>query len=144
MIHWIVTNALHQRALVLFATLILVGVGIWSALRLPVDAVPDITNIQVQINTEVPALAPEEIENLVTFPIETEMAGLPGMVGMRSLSKYGLSQVTMIFRDGSDVYRLRNLATERLQTVKENIPEGLTPQLAPIATGLGEIYYYSV
>lgn len=144
MIHWIVSQALQQRALVLFATLILVGVGVWAALRLPIDAVPDITNIQVQVNTEVPALAPEEIESLVTFPIETEMAGLPGMVELRSLSKYGLSQVTMVFRDGADVYRLRQLVAERLQTVQERIPEGLTPQLAPIATGLGEIFYYSV
>ena len=137
MINWIVTASLKQRALVLLATLILIGVGLWSALRLPVDAVPDITNVQVQVNTEVPALAPDEIEKLVTFPIETELAGLPGMTEIRSLSKYGLSQVTMVFEDGSDIYLLRQLVSERLQTVKEDIPEGLTPQLAPIATGLG-------
>ncbi len=144
MINWIVTAALKQRSIVLLATLILIGIGLWSALRLPVDAVPDITNVQVQVNTEVPALAPDEIEKLVTFPIETELAGLPGMTQIRSLSKYGLSQVTMVFEDGSDIYLLRQLVSERLQTVKENIPEGLTPQLAPIATGLGEIFYYSV
>jgi len=86
MINWLVTQAMRQRALVLLATLILIGVGLWSAVHLPVDAVPDITHVQVQVNTAVPALAPEEIENLVTFPIETEMAGLPGMTDLRSLS----------------------------------------------------------
>ncbi|MEZ5325879.1 MAG: CusA/CzcA family heavy metal efflux RND transporter [Verrucomicrobiales bacterium] len=144
MINWFVTTALKQRASVMLATLILIGLGVWSAFRLPVDAVPDITNVQVQVNTEVPALAPDEIEKLVTFPIETEMAGVPGMTELRSLSKYGLSQVTMVFEDGSDIYLLRQLISERLQTVKESLPEGLVPQLAPIATGLGEIYYYSV
>ena len=144
MIHWLVSFSLRQRAIVLLATTILIGVGLWSALRLPIDAVPDITNIQVQVNTEVPALAPEEIEKLVTFPIETEMAGLPGMTELRSLSKYGLSQVTMVFEDGSDVYLLRQLVSERLQTVQESLPEGLSPQLAPVATGLGEIFYYSL
>ncbi|MCB1096675.1 MAG: efflux RND transporter permease subunit [Verrucomicrobiae bacterium] len=144
MINWLVTTALKQRAIVMLATLILIGVGLWSAARLPVDAVPDITNVQVQVNTEVPALAPDEIEKLVTFPIETEMAGLPGMTELRSLSKYGLSQVTMVFEDGSDIYLLRQLVSERLQTVKESLPEGLAPQLAPVATGLGEIFYYSL
>ncbi len=144
MINWIVTQAMRQRAMVVLATLILIGTGIWSALNLSVDAVPDITHVQVQVNTAVPALAPEEIEKLVTFPIETEMAGLPGMTDLRSLSKYGLSQVTMVFEDGSDIYLLRQLVAERLQTVQEEIPEGLTPQLAPIATGLGEIFYYFI
>ena len=88
MINWIVTAALRQRSFVLLATLILIGIGLWSATRLPVDAVPDITSVQVQVNTEVPALAPDEIEKLVTFPIETELAGLPGMIEIRSLSKY--------------------------------------------------------
>lgn len=144
MINWLVSQAMRQRAFVLLATLILIGIGAWSAMNLSVDAVPDITHVQVQVNTPVSALAPEEIENLVTFPIETEMAGLPGMTALRSLSKYGLSQVTMVFEDGSDIYLLRQLVAERLQTVKENIPEGLTPQLAPVATGLGEIFYYSI
>lgn len=144
MIDWFVTQAMRQRGFVLLATFVLIGIGVWSAVNLSVDAVPDITHVQVQVNTAVPALAPEEIENLVTFPIETEMAGLPGMTELRSLSKYGLSQVTMIFEDGSDIYLLRQLVAERLQTVKEDIPEGLTPQLAPIATGLGEIFYYSL
>ena len=144
MIHWIVTFCLRQRPIVLLATLIMVGLGVWSAVRLPIDAVPDITNVQVQVNTAVPALAPEEIERLVTYPIETEMSGLPGMTELRSLSKFGLSQVTMVFADGTDIYRLRQLVAERLQNVQGELPADMVPRLAPIATGLGEIFYYSV
>lgn len=128
----------------MLATAVLIVAGIWSALRLPIDAVPDITNPQVQINTAVSALAPEEIEKLVTFPIESEMAGLPGMLELRSLSKFGLSQITMTFRDGVDIYRTRQLVSERLQAALDRLPPGLSPQLAPIATGLGEIFYYAV
>ncbi|HRX56268.1 MAG TPA: efflux RND transporter permease subunit, partial [Verrucomicrobiales bacterium] len=135
---------MRQRAAVLLATLVLVGVGSWAALHLPIDAVPDITNPQVQINTAVPALAPEEVEKLVTFPIESEMAGLPDMIELRSLSKFGLSQVTMTFRDGVDIYRTRQLVTERLQGVLDELPPNLSPKLAPVATGLGEIFYYSL
>ena len=144
MLNRILELALRQRAFVLLATAVLAALGIWAAVRLPIDAVPDITNPQVQINTAVPALAPEEIEKLVTFPIESEMAGLPGMVQLRSLSKFGLSQVTMVFRDDVDIYRTRQLVNERLQGVLEDLPPGLTPKLAPIATGLGEIFYYLV
>jgi cobalt-zinc-cadmium resistance protein CzcA len=136
--------SIRQRVFVLLATAALVGIGIYSALRLPIDAVPDITNVQVQINTAVPALAPEEIEKLVTFPIENEMAGIPGLVELRSLSKFGLSQVNLIFADGTDIYRSRQLVSERLQAAVEELPAGLTPKLAPISTGLGEIYYYVV
>ena len=136
--------SVRQRVFVLLATVVLIGVGVWSALRLPIDAVPDITNIQVQINTAVPALAPEEIEKLVTFPIENEMAGVPGLTELRSLSKFGLSQVTLVFEEGTDLYRSRQLVSERLQTVLDELPRGLTPKLAPISTGLGEIYYYVV
>ena len=133
---------MRQRAAVLLATLVVVVVGIWSALHLSIDAVPDITNPQVQINTVVPALAPEEVEKLVSFPIESEMAGLPDMVELRSLSKFGLSQITMTFRDGVNLYLMRQLVTERLQSVLDELPPGLTPKLSPIATGLGEIFYY--
>ncbi|HYG23821.1 MAG TPA: CusA/CzcA family heavy metal efflux RND transporter [Verrucomicrobiae bacterium] len=136
--------SVRQRLVVYFATLVLVGIGIHAALRLPIDAVPDITNVQVQINTEVAALAPEEIEKLVTFPIENELAGVPGVVELRSLSKFGLSQVTLVFADGTDIYRSRQLVTERLQSAAEELPQGLTPRLAPITTGLGEIFYYAV
>jgi cobalt-zinc-cadmium resistance protein CzcA len=144
MLTHLITFAMRQRAAVLLATLILVGIGTYSAIHLPIDAVPDITNPQVQINTAVPALAPEEIEKLVSFPIESQMAGLPQMVELRSLSKFGLSQVTMIFHDDVDLYRTRQLVTERLQTVLDDLPPGLTPKLAPVATGLGEIFYYSL
>ncbi|MCB1210606.1 MAG: efflux RND transporter permease subunit, partial [Verrucomicrobiales bacterium] len=144
MLPHLITFAMRQRAAVVLAVLILVGVGSWSAIHLPIDAVPDITNPQVQINTAVNALAPEEIEKLVTFPIEIEMAGLPQMVELRSLSKFGLSQITMIFEDDVDLYRTRQLVTERLQSVLDELPPGLTPKLAPIATGLGEVFYYSL
>ena len=144
MLNRLLELSLRQRSFVLLATLALAALGIWAAVRLPIDAVPDITNVQVQINTAVPALAPEEIEKQVTFPVENEMSGLPGMVELRSLSKFGLSQVTMTFHDGTDRYRIRQLVSERLQTVLEDIPPGVVPKLAPIATGLGEIYYYSV
>lgn len=144
MLNQILDFSVRQRMFVIMATLALVGIGVWSAIRLPIDAVPDITNIQVQVNTEVPALAPEEIEKLVTFPIENEMAGIPGLTELRSLSKFGLSQVTLVFKDGTDIYRSRQLVSERLQTVMDELPPGLTPKLAPISTGLGEIFYYVV
>jgi len=144
MLNHLLEFVMRQRVAVLLATLVLIGVGTWAMLRLPIDAVPDITNPQVQINTAVPALAPEEVEKLVTFPIESEMAGLPDMVELRSLSKFGLSQVTMTFKDGVDLYRTRQLVTERLQGVLDDLPPGLSPKLAPIATGLGEIFYYTL
>jgi cobalt-zinc-cadmium resistance protein CzcA len=144
MLNRLLEFSVRQRVFVLLATLVLVGIGVYSALRLPIDAVPDITNVQVQINTAVPALAPEEIEKLVTFPIENEMAGIPGLTELRSLSKFGLSQINLIFEDGTDIYRSRQLVSERLQTVIDELPVGLTPKLAPISTGLGEIYYYVV
>ncbi|MDP3920375.1 MAG: CusA/CzcA family heavy metal efflux RND transporter [Candidatus Omnitrophota bacterium] len=144
MLNRILEFAVRQRLSVVIATLALVAIGIWSATKLPIDAVPDITNIQVQVNTVVPALAPEEIEKLVTFPIENEMAGIPGLTELRSLSKFGLSQVTLVFEEGTDIYRSRQLVSERLQTVMDELPPSLTPKLAPISTGLGEIFYYVV
>src|SRR5438128_4831713 len=144
MIFKTVELSLSKRAFVLLATLLLVGVGAWSALRLPIDSVPDITNPQVLLNTAVPALAPEEIEKLVTLPIESQMAGLPGMIELRSLSKFGTSQVRMTFEDGVDLYRTRQLVSERLLSAAEKLPPGLQPRLAPISTALGEIFYYSV
>ena len=144
MLNRLLEGSLRQRPVVLLAAAVLAAVGIWSALRLPLDAVPDITNPQVQINVTVAALAPEEIEMQVTFPLENQMSGIPGMIELRSLSKSGLSQVTMIFEDGTDLYRARQLVSERLQQVTQDLPPGLTPKLAPIATGLGEIFYYGV
>jgi len=140
----IIDASLRQRALVLLATLVLVGVGVWSALRLAIDAVPDITNPQVLVNTAVTALAPEEIEKLVTLPLESQMAGLPGMIELRSLSKFGLSQIRMTFEDDVELYRTRQLVSERLLVAAEKLPAGLQPRLAPISTALGEIFYYTV
>lgn len=144
MLERVIDFSLRRRGFVLFAAVVLIAAGVWSALQVPIDAVPDITNPQVQINTPVDALAPEEIEALVTVLIEREMSGLPEMVELRSLSKFGLSQITMTFRDGVDLYRLRQLVIERLANVRSELPEGVTPLLAPVSTGLGEIVYYSV
>lgn len=144
MLNRLLEISVRQPVFVLLATVVLIGIGVYSARRLPIDAVPDITNIQVQVNTAVPALAPEEIEQLVTFPIENQMAGIPGLTELRSLSKFGLSQVTLVFEEGTDIYRSRQLVSERLQTLIDDLPNGLTPKLAPISTGLGEIYYYVV
>jgi cobalt-zinc-cadmium resistance protein CzcA len=144
MIDKILELSLRQRAFVLFGAAALVVVGLWAGNRLPIDAVPDITGVQVQINTEVPALAAEESEKLVTWPIEIEMAGLPGLEELRSLTKFGLSQVTLQFDDHTDIYRARQLVTERLQAAVEHLPHDVAPKLAPISTGLGEIFYYNV
>ncbi|MBS0631262.1 MAG: efflux RND transporter permease subunit [Verrucomicrobia bacterium] len=144
MIDKILEFALRQRVFVLLGAVALLLTGLWSASRLPIDAVPDITNVQVQINAAVPSLAPEEIEKLVTYPIEVEMGGIDKLLEVRSLSKFGLSQVTLIFQEGTDLYRARQLAGERLQSVLDELPPGVTPKLAPITTGLGEIYHYTV
>ncbi len=145
MIERIIEFSLRQRLLVLLLCVILIGFGIWSAYKLPIDAVPDITTNQVQINTSVPALAPFEVEKLVTYPIETSMGGVPYVQEVRSLSRYGLSQVTVVFQDSVDIYFARQLVLERLQSAKEEIPAGLgAPTMGPIATGLGEIYLYTL
>lgn len=144
MINNLIEFALRQRALILIAAVILVVTGIRAAINLPIDAVPDITNLQVEINTEVPALASEEVEKLVTIPMELELSGVQDMEEMRSLSKYGLSQLTLVFKEGTDIYRARQLVNERLPSIAERIPAGLSPKLAPITTGLGEIFSYTV
>jgi len=143
MIDRIFEFAVRQRAFILLAGAGLIALGLHSALRLPIDAVPDITNVQVQINTSVPSLAPEEIEKLVTYPVEIGMGGIQNLVEIRSISKFGLSQVTLIFAEGTDIYRSRQLVAERLQSVLKELPSGIDPpQMAPISTGLGEIYFY--
>lgn len=137
--------SLTQRFLILLATLAIVGVGFISWNQLTLDAVPDITTNQVQINTETGGMGPQEIEKLVTFPIETSMGGIPGVQEVRSLSQYGLSQVTVTFQDNIDVYFARQLVNERLNNVKEQLPEGVeAPQLGPVSTGLGDIYMYAI
>jgi len=144
MLHRLIDASLRQRVFLLIVAGVSVFIGLWSAFNLPIDAVPDITSPQVQVNTEVPALAPEETEKAVTTPLEMELAGIQGVEQMRSLTKFGLSQVTLIFRDGMDIYRARQLVAERLQAVADRLPPGSTPKLAPISTGLGEIYYYTL
>ena len=145
MIDRIFEFSLRQRVFVILAAFGLIAVGLGSALKLPVDAVPDITNVQVQINTSVPALAPEEIEKLVTYPIEIEMGGIQNLTEVRSISKFGLSQVTLIFEEGTDIYLARQLVGERLQNVISSLPEGTAPpEMAPISTGLGEVYFYTL
>ena len=144
MIDRILEFSLRQRTVVLLGALFVLGFGLWSARELPIDAVPDITQPQVQVNTEVQALAPEESELSVTRVLEQELAGLPGVTQMRSLTKFGLSQITLQFDDGVDVYRCRQLVTERIQSVRDRLPPGSEPRLAPITTGLGEIFYYTL
>ncbi len=136
--------SVENRWLVLLLTLAVGGLGVYNFHRLPIDAVPDITNVQVQINTPVSALAPVEIERRITYPIESAMGGLPKVEQVRSLSRYGLSQVTVVFEDGTDIYWARQLVAERLASAKEGMPPGAEPQLGPIATGLGEIYMWTV
>ncbi len=140
----IVRFAIHRRWLMMVATLALIVVGIWSASRLPVDATPDITNVQVQINTNAPGYSPLESEQRVTYPIETALAGLPQLEYTRSLSRYGLSQVTVVFEDGTDIYFAREQVAQRLQQIRAQIPAGLEPEMGPISTGLGEIFMYTV
>ncbi|MBG6120404.1 cobalt-zinc-cadmium resistance protein CzcA [Sphingobium sp. AEW010] len=140
----IVTTAIRLRWAVLAAVLVLCALGIWSFQRLPIDATPDITNVQVQINSEAVGFSPLEAEQRVTFPIETAIAGLPGLDYTRSISRYGLSQVTAVFADGTDIYFARQLINERLQTARSQLPPGVEPEMGPIATGLGEIFMYTL
>ncbi len=143
MLNAVITWSLSHRLLVVAFTLILIATGLGTLLRLPIDAFPDTTPVQVQINTTAPALSPVEIEQQITFPVEQSIAGLPDLDEVRSISKFGLSQVTVTFEDGTDIYFARQLVMERLQTVE--LPEGIDPpSMGPVATGLGEIYHYLV
>lgn len=144
MLESLIRLSIRHRWLVLAAVAALAGLGIFSLLRLPIDAVPDITNVQVQINTEAAGFTPLEIEQRVTFPIETALAGLPRVEYTRSLSRYGLSQITIGFEEGTDIYWARQLLTERLQVAGAQLPAGIEPVMGPIATGLGEIYMYTI
>jgi cobalt-zinc-cadmium resistance protein CzcA len=144
MFQTLIAFAIARRWLVVFAVACLGAAGAWSYTRLPIDAVPDITNVQVQINTGAHSYSPLEVEQRITFPIETAMAGLPRIEQTRSLSKYGLSQVTVVFEDGTDIYFARQLVGERLQEAKSRLPAGVEPSMGPIATGLGEIFYWTV
>src|SRR3989344_4310423 len=144
MLEQILRFAIHQRWLILLAVLGMAALGIYNYQRLPIDAVPDITNVQVQINSEAPGYSPLEAEQRITFPIETAMAGLPDLEQTRSISRYGLSQVTVIFKDGTDIYFARQLVNERIQEVREQLPPGIAAAMGPVATGLGEIFMWTV
>jgi cobalt-zinc-cadmium resistance protein CzcA len=144
MINAILRFSVERRFLTLSFILILIGVGVSSFQNLPIDAVPDITNVQVQINTEAPGYSPLEAEQRITFPVETALYGLPDLAYTRSISRYGLSQVTVVFEEGTDIYFARNLIDERLSSIKNALPPGLEPEMGPIATGLGEILMYTV
>ncbi|MDZ4103260.1 MAG: efflux RND transporter permease subunit, partial [Hydrogenophaga sp.] len=137
MIARIVTWAVEKRWLVLLLTVIVAAIGAFSLYRLPIDAVPDITNNQVQINVRAPALSPELVEKQVSFPIETALAGTPGLEYTRSLSRNGFAQITAVFSDATDIYFARQQVGERLRGVQENLPDGVNPEMGPIATGLG-------
>ncbi|WBL75520.1 CusA/CzcA family heavy metal efflux RND transporter [Bradyrhizobium xenonodulans] len=144
MIERLIAVSLQQRWLVLVLALGAVALGAWNFQRLPIDAVPDITNVQVQINTRVPGYSPLETEQRITFPVETAMGGLPKLDYTRSLSRYGLSQVTVVFKDGTDIYFARQLVGERIQQVKDQLPAGVEVAMGPVSTGLGEIFMYTV
>ena len=144
MINFILRSSIEQRWLVLAITLALSLLGVWNYFQLPIDAVPDITNVQVQVNTEAPGYSPLEAEQRITFPVETGLAGLPNLAYTRSLSRYGLSQVTVVFDEGTDIYFARNLISERLAVLSSQLPDGINPEMGPISTGLGEIFMYTI
>ncbi len=146
MIERLVRCSLANRGLVLMATLLLLGAGLYAAARLPLDVVPDVTNVQVQVNTEVRGTGAVEVEKFVTVPIETAMSGLPDVEQVRSLSKYGLSQVTVVFKEHVGIYFARQLISERLQSVRDELPAqlGLNPEMGPVSTGLGEVFQYTL
>jgi cobalt-zinc-cadmium resistance protein CzcA len=145
MINHILRFSIQNRFFVVIFAFLLFGAGIWSAIHLPIDAVPDVTNKQVQINTVAPALAPAEVERQITFPLEVALAGMPRLEETRSISQFGLSQVTVIFDDRMDIYFARQLVLERLQAVNDQLPPNISPpQMGPVSTGLGEIYYVVV
>src|SRR3954462_5433788 len=142
-LNWIIDVALRYRPFVLAAVLVCAIVGVLSLRYLDIDAFPDTTPVQVQINTVAPALGPEEVEQQLTFPIEQSIGGLPGRESMRSVSKFGFSQVVVPFKDGTDIYFARQLINERLSTVE--LSEGISrPKMGPVSTGLGEVFHYVV
>jgi cobalt-zinc-cadmium resistance protein CzcA len=144
MIEWIVDLSIRRRWAVIALGAVVMMLGGWALTQLPIDAVPDITNKQVQINTTAPALSPAEIEKQITFPIETALAGAPGLESTRSLSRNGFSQVTAVFSESTDIYFARQQVAERLTEVRSRLPQGIEPRVGPTSTGLGEIYMWTV
>src|ERR1700753_3692172 len=144
MMRGLIASVLHQRLVILVVSLILLAFGLHAAQHLSVDAFPDVTNVQVQIATEATGKSPEEGERFVTVPIEIAMTGLPGMTDMRSLNKPGLSLITLVFTDESDLFRERQMISERLAELRDRMPDGVTPVLGPITNALGEVYQYTL
>ena len=144
MLEKILEYSLLRRGMVLSFVLFLIGLGLWNFTRLPIDAVPDITNVQVVVNTHSPGYTPLEAEQRVTFPLENAMAGLPKLSYTRSLSRYGLSQITVVFEEGTDIYFARQVVSERMNAAKAELPDGIEPTLGPLSTGLGEIFMFTV
>src|ERR1700739_757166 len=140
----LIGHVLHQRLVILVVALILLGFGLNAATHLSVDAFPDVTNIQVQIATEAPGKSPEEVERFITIPVEIALTGLPGMTDMRSLNKPGLSLITLVFEDGRNLYLERQMVSERLNELRDKMPEGVMPVLGPITNALGEVYQYTL
>ena len=140
----VINFAIDQRWLTILAVTAMAALGLFNYQKLPIDAVPDITNVQVQINTAAPGYSPLEAEQRITYPIETVMAGLPQLAQTRSVSRYGLSQVTVIFKDGTDIFFARQMVGERIQEARQGLPGGINPQMGPVSTGLGEIYLWTV
>ncbi|MBX9747827.1 MAG: efflux RND transporter permease subunit, partial [Hyphomonadaceae bacterium] len=144
MISRLLELAVKARWAVVIVTLIVAAIGIFNIVRLPIDAVPDITNKQVQINTVAPEFGPLDVERLVTYPVETAMSGIVGLESTRSISRNGFSQVTVVFGDNVDVYFARQQVAERLTQARESLPSGVEPQMGPISTGLGEVLMWTV
>jgi cobalt-zinc-cadmium resistance protein CzcA len=144
MIERIVDFSVRHRWLVLLVTLVLAASGFWSLTKLPIDAVPDVTNVQVQINATAPALTPLEIEKQVTVALETTLAGTPGLESTRSFSRNGFAQITAVFTDRSDIYFARQQVSERINEAKINLSPGVDVRMGPISTGLGEVYWWAV
>jgi heavy metal efflux system protein len=144
MLDSIIRFSLARRELVLLVVVLVMALGVWNFFRLPIDAVPDITNVQVSVNTPAPGYTPLEAEQRITFVLETALSGMPGLSYTRSVSRYGLSQVTAVFEDGTDIYFARQQVSERLMAAQGDLPPGLTPALGPTATGLGEIFMFTV
>ena len=144
MLEKVLQFSIRHRWFILLASLAVALLGVYNYKNLPIDAVPDITNVQVQINTEAPGYSPLENEQRITYLVETALGGLPALDYTRSVSRYGLSQVTVVFKDGTDMFFARQLVAERLQEVKGKLPPEISPSMGPIATGLGEIFMFTV
>src|SRR5215217_5090097 len=144
MIERIIDFSVHRRWLILLITLAAAASGFWSLTKLPIDAVPDVTNVQVQVNATAPALTPIEIEKQVTVALETALAGTPGLESTRSFSRNGFAQITAVFTDRTDIYFARQQVSERINEARANLPPGVEVKMGPISTGLGEIYWWSV